>query len=44
VRVISPPIEGKLVGGERGLDVGDRVNVQLTDVDVDRGYIDFIRT
>jgi exoribonuclease-2 len=43
VRVISPPIEGKLVRGEHGLDVGDRVNVQLTHVDVDRGYIDFTR-
>jgi len=41
VRVMSPPIEGKLVSGERGLDVGDRVNVQLTHVDIDRGYIDF---
>ena len=43
VRVIAPPIEGKLVHGERGLDVGDRVTVQLTHVDVDRGYIDFTR-
>ena len=43
VRVMSPPIEGKLVRGERGLDVGDRVNVQLTHVDVDKGYIDFTR-
>jgi translation initiation factor IF-1 len=31
------------VHGERGLDVGDRVNVQLTHVDVDKGYIDFTR-
>ena len=43
VRVIAPPIEGKLVHGERGLDVGDRVNVQLTHVDVERGFIDFTR-
>ena len=43
VRVMSPPVEGKLVSGEQGLDVGDRVTVQLTHVDVDRGYIDFTR-
>jgi VacB/RNase II family 3'-5' exoribonuclease len=41
VRVAAPPIEGKLVRGERGLDVGDRVSVQLIHVDVDRGFIDF---
>jgi len=31
------------VRGERGLDVGDRVNVQLEHVDVDKGFIDFVR-
>jgi VacB/RNase II family 3'-5' exoribonuclease len=43
VRVISPPIEGKVVRGERGLDIGDRVRVRLSHVDVDRGFIDFER-
>src|SRR5262249_28891743 len=43
VRVSAPPIEGKLVRGERGLDVGDRVRVRLESVDVERGYIDFVR-
>jgi len=43
VRVSAPPIEGRLMRGERGLDVGDRVRVQLSGVDVDRGYIDFTR-
>jgi len=43
VRIMSPPIEGKLVRGERGLDVGDRLNVQLEHVDVDKGFIDFVR-
>jgi exoribonuclease-2 len=41
VRVSVPPIEGKLVRGERGLDVGDRLSVQLIHVDVDNGFIDF---
>ena len=40
-RIPSPPIEGKVVAGERGLDVGDRLQVRLVNVDVDRGYIDF---
>ena len=43
VRVPAPPIEGKLVRGEAGLDVGDRVRVRLDGVDVDRGFIDFVR-
>jgi len=43
VRVATPPIEGKLVKGERGLDVGDFVSVQLSSVNVDRGFIDFVR-
>jgi hypothetical protein len=32
-----------LVQGKQGLDVGDRVDVQLAHVDVDRGFIDFVR-
>jgi exoribonuclease-2 len=42
VRVTTPPMEGKVVRGERGLDVGDRVRVALSAVDVERGYIDFV--
>ena len=43
VRVLQPPVEGRVVRGEQGLDVGDRVTVQLVDTDVERGYIDFAR-
>jgi VacB/RNase II family 3'-5' exoribonuclease len=43
VRVRKPPIEGRLVRGASGLDVGDRVSVELAGVDVERGFIDFIR-
>jgi len=43
VRVTAPPIEGKLVKGEHGLDVGDHLRVRLASVDVDRGFIDFVR-
>ena len=41
VRVVSPPIEGMVVSGQRGLDVGDHVRVRLSHVDVERGFIDF---
>ena len=43
VRLPMPPVEGMLVRGAEGADVGDRVNVQLAAVDVDRGFIDFVR-
>jgi exoribonuclease II len=43
VRVSAPPIEGRLMRGEQGLDVGDRVHVQLSGVNVSRGFIDFVR-
>ena len=42
-RVFNPPVEGKIVRGADGLDVGDRVRVKLLSADVDRGYIDFGR-
>ena len=41
VRLLTIPIEGKLVQGFEGMDVGDRTHVQLISVDVERGYIDF---
>lgn len=40
VRLIRPPVEGRLVHGYEGLDVGDRVNVKLERTDVQRGFID----
>jgi VacB/RNase II family 3'-5' exoribonuclease len=41
VRLYTTPVEGKVVSGFQGLDVGDRVRVQLISVDVQRGFIDF---
>jgi exoribonuclease-2 len=41
-RIYRPAVEGKVVSGERGLQVGDRVRVRLRDVNVDKGFIDFI--
>ena len=43
VRLLTVPVEGKLISGFAGLDVGDRVRVQLTSVNVERGFIDFKR-
>jgi VacB/RNase II family 3'-5' exoribonuclease len=43
VRVLRPPVEGKLERGYEGLDVGDRLRVQLTGTDAQRGFIDFVR-
>lgn len=43
VRIISPPVEGRLARGYEGLDVGDYVSVTLIRVDVQLGHIDFAR-
>ena len=43
VRIFHPPVEGKLVRGREGLDIGDRVKVKLLGVDIERGFIDFAR-
>jgi len=43
VRLLHPPIEGKLVSGVEGMDVGHRLRVQLVHTDVERGYIDLKR-
>ena len=41
VRLLHPPIEGRLVSGFEGMDVGHRLRVELIHTDVERGYIDF---
>jgi len=43
VRLLTMPVEGKLVDGFEGMDVGHRIRVQLTSLDVQRGFIDFRR-
>lgn len=42
-RSISPPVEGMVVRGQQGVDVGDRIRVTLVRTDPARGYIDFAR-
>jgi len=41
VRISRPTTEGRVVRDLHGLDVGDRVTVQLIHTDVERGFIDF---
>jgi VacB/RNase II family 3'-5' exoribonuclease len=43
VRIGRPAVEGKVVRGFDGLDVGDRLRVELVRTDVDHGFIDFER-
>jgi exoribonuclease-2 len=41
VRISGPTTEGRVVRGFEGLDVGDRVRVELIHTEVARGFIDF---
>ena len=43
VRLLHPPVEGRLEVGFEGLEVGHRLRVQLIHTDVERGYVDFKR-
>lgn len=43
VRTTNPHVEGMLVEGHQGVDVGDRLRVRLVRADPARGYIDFAR-
>lgn len=43
VKVFDPAIEGKLVQGFAGVDIGDHVRVKLLSVNVREGFIDFAR-
>jgi exoribonuclease-2 len=43
-RVLSPPVDGRVMRGEHGLRVGEKVDVKLLSVEPERGFIDFART
>ena len=43
VRISKPTVEGRVVQGFEGLDVGDAVRVKLVRADASRGFIDFDR-
>ena len=40
---MQPHIEGMLIQGGQGLDVGDRLRAKLIRTDAQKGYIDFVR-
>jgi VacB/RNase II family 3'-5' exoribonuclease len=42
VRTLNPHVEGMVVQGGKGLDVGDKVTVRLVHTDPERGHIDFV--
>ena len=44
VRITDPAVEGRVVRGFQGLDVGDQVRVELLHTDAVRGFIDFARS
>ena len=41
VRLVRPPVEGRLETGFKGVDVGHALRVQLVRADVERGFLDF---
>jgi VacB/RNase II family 3'-5' exoribonuclease len=41
LRTLNPHVEGMVVHGGKGLDVGDRVTAKLVNTDPQRGHIDF---
>lgn len=43
VRLRDKPVEGRVVKGEEGMDVGEQVRVRLVDFHPERGWIDFAR-
>jgi len=40
-RTLRPPVDGRIVAGEDGLQIGEKVRVKLIDTDAEKGFIDF---
>ena len=42
-RTLKPPVDGRIIKGERGLLVGQKVGVRLLSTNPERGFIDFAK-
>jgi exoribonuclease-2 len=42
-RLLAPPVDGRVMQGESGMRVGEKVTVRLLSADPQRGFIDFAR-
>jgi len=40
-RILRPPVDGRIIRGERGLKIGEKVGVKLLSADPVNGFIDF---
>lgn len=40
-RILNPPADGRIVKGEQGLDVGEKIRVKLLATEPRKGFIDF---
>ena len=40
-RILRPPVDGRIVRGERGLSVGEKVYIKLLSANTSNGFIDF---
>ncbi|MBV9216286.1 MAG: RNB domain-containing ribonuclease [Acidobacteria bacterium] len=40
-RILRPPVDGRIVQGERSVHIGDKVNVRLLSANPNNGFIDF---
>src|ERR1051325_6729161 len=42
-RIVKPPVDGRVMRGEEGMRVGEKVRVRLLSTDPQHGFIDFAR-
>lgn len=40
-RILRPPVDGRIIRGEQGLNVGEKIDVKLLSANTSNGFIDF---